>query len=165
MKELKKVKDIWDKFMFILTPRQKKSGVVILLMTLIGALVETLGVSIILPFVQAMVNPDELLENPWIKPLAEIFHVEEGSQIVILIGCLIALVYILKNIYLTVLSYCRVRYSTRVQRELSVLMMKSYMKRGYLFFSQINTSDLLRGITDDVTAVYHIMYNTFRVIA
>lgn len=165
MKELKKVKDIWDKFMFILTPRQKKSGVVILLMTLIGALVETLGVSIIIPFVQAMVNPDELLENPWIKPLAEMFHIEEGIQIVIFIGCLIALVYILKNLYLTLLSYCRVRYSTRVQRELSVLMMKSYMKRGYLFFSQINTSDLLRGINDDVVAIYQIMYNTFRVIA
>lgn len=165
MKALKKLKDIWNKFMFILTPRQKNLGVVILVMTLIGALAETLGVSIIIPFVQAMTNPDELLENRWIRPLVELFHIDGGAQIVIFIGCIIALVYILKNMYLTLLSYCRVRYSTKVQRELSVLMMRSYMKRGYLFFSQINTSDLLRGINDDVIAVYQIMYNAFRVIA
>lgn len=165
MNELKKIKDIWHKFMFILTPRQKRLGVVILLMTLIGALAETLGVSIIIPFVQAMVNPDELRENRWVRPFAEMFHIGGGMQIIIFLGCVISLVYILKNLYLTLLAYCRVRYSTKVQRELSVLMMKSYMKRGYLFFSQVNTGDLLRGINDDVMAVYQIMYNAFRVIA
>lgn len=165
MSELKKVRAIWDKFMFILTRRQKQFGAVILLMTLLGALVETLGVSIIIPFVQAMVNPQELLENQYIKPVAEWFHIEEDMQIVVFFGIVIALVYILKNVYLTILSYCRVRYATKVQKELSVLMMKSYMKRGYLFFSQTNTSDLLRGIIGDVTAVYQMMYNAFRVIA
>ncbi|MCM1414533.1 MAG: ABC transporter ATP-binding protein/permease [bacterium] len=134
-------------------------------MTLIGALVETLGVSIIIPFVQAMVNPQELIENRYIKPFTEWFHIKEDIQIVVFFGGVIALVYILKNVYLTILSYCRVRYATKVQRELSVLMMKSYMKRGYLFFSQTNTSNLLRGIITDVAAVYQIMYNAFRVVA
>lgn len=165
LQELKKVKKIWNKFQFILTKRQKQLGIVILLMTLVGALVETLGVSVIIPFVRAMVNPKELLENQYIKPVAELFHIEEDMQIVVFFGIVIALVYILKNVYLTILSYCRIRYSTKVQRELSVLMMKSYMKRGYLFFSQTNTSDLLRGIIGDVTAVYQMMYNAFRVIA
>lgn len=163
--ELKKVRAIWDKFMFILTRQQKQLGAVILLMTLFGALVETLSVSVIIPFVQAMVNPRKLLENRYIRPMAERFHIEEDIQIVVFLGIVIALVYILKNVYLTILSYCRVRYATKVQRELSVLMMKSYMKRGYLFFSQTNTSDLLRGIIADVTAVYQMMYNAFRVIA
>lgn len=165
LRELRKVKDIWDKFMFILTPGQKGLGAVILLMTLVGALVETLGVSIIVPFVQAIMNPDELRRNIWVKPVAELFHIGDDLQMIVLLGCIISLVYIFKNLYLTLLAYCRVRYSTKVQKELSVLMMRSYMKRGYLFFSQVNTGDLLRGINDDVIAVYQIMYFAFRMIA
>ena len=63
------------------------------------------------------------------------------------------------------LSYCRIKYSTKVQRELSVLMMQSYMRRGYLFFAQVNTGELLRGVLEDVRSVYQIMYNTFRIFA
>lgn len=163
--ELNKVKDIWNKFQFILTKRQKYLAVVIMLMTLVGAVVETLGVSIIIPFVQAMMEPEALMDNKYIRPVVDIFHIGSAAQLVMMLGIGIALVYLFKNSYLTLLSYCRIRYSTRVQRELSVLMMKSYMKRGYLFFVQVNTSDLLRGIMGDVSAVYQMMYHIFRVIA
>ncbi|MBD5522965.1 MAG: ABC transporter ATP-binding protein [Lachnospiraceae bacterium] len=163
--ELNKVRDIWNKFQFILTGQQKRHGLVILLMTLVGAVVETLGVSIIIPFVQAMMDPEALLQNKYLKPLVDFFDVADSTQMVLILGIGIALVYIFKNLYLTILSYYRIRYSTKVQRELSVLMMKSYMKRGYLFFVQVNTSELLRGIMGDVSAVYQMMHHAFRVIA
>lgn len=163
--ELKKIKDIWDKFQFILTTSQKRLGLVILGMTLVGALVETLGVSIIIPFVQAMIDPEQLMQNEYLNPIIDRFHIENPLQLIMLLGIGIALVYIIKNLYLTLLAYYRIRYSTKVQRELSVLMMKSYMKRGYLFFVQVNTSDLLRGVMNDVSAVYQMMYHAFRVIA
>ena len=163
--ELDKVKDAWNKLRFILTRKQKQFGFVILCMTLIGALVETLGVSIIIPFVQAMVEPEQLMQNKYLKPLVRILHIESASQLILLLGIGIALVYIIKNLYLTLLSYYRVKYSTKVQRELSVLMMESYMKRGYLFFVQANAGDLLRGIIEDVKSVYLLIYHAFRVIA
>lgn len=163
--EMRKGKDIWDKFQFILTSSQKRWAVVILLMTLIGALVETLGVSIIIPFVEAMINLDRLMDNKYIIFLVHLFGIQNDTQLILMLGCGIAIIYIVKNIYLTALSYCRVRYSTKVQRELSITMMKSYMKRGYLFFAQVNTSDLLRGVIGDVNAVYQMMYHAFRVIA
>lgn len=165
MHGLNKVKDIWNKFQFILTKKQKRLAMVILFMTLIGAVVETLGVSIIIPFVQAMMEPEVLMQNQYIKMAGNILQIKSSTQMIMMMGIGIALVYIFKNMYLTLLSYYRIRYSTRVQRELSVLMMKSYMKRGYLFFVQVNTSDLLRGIMGDVSAVYQMMYHIFRVIA
>lgn len=162
---LRKIKDIWIKFQFILTVQQKRLGLVILFMTLIGAVVETLGVSIIIPFVQAMMEPDVLMQNEYLRPLVDFFSITSPADLIMMLGIGIALIYIFKNLYLTMLTYFRIRYSTRVQRELSVLMMKSYMKRGYLFFVQVNTSELLRGIMGDVSAVYQMMYHIFRVIA
>lgn len=163
--ELKKVQDIWNKFQFIMTKQQKRYGLLILVMTLIGALVETLGIGIIIPFVSAMLEPEQLLQNKYIGIVVDLFGIQSSEQLILFLGIMIALVYIFKNLYLTLLTYCRIRYSTKIQRELSVLMMKSYMKRGYLFFVQVNTSDLLRGIMGDVSAVYQMMYHAFRVFA
>lgn len=163
--ELRKLKDVWNKFQFILTKSQKKYGCVILLMTLLGALVETLGVSVIIPFVQAMMDADQLMQNKYMIVIMEILGIHTASQVLMTLGIGIALIYILKNAYLTLLSYCRIKFATKVQRELSTTMMKSYMDRGYLFFSRVNTSELLRGVINDVNAVYQIMYNMFRAIA
>lgn len=163
--ELKKLKDLWNKFQFILTKRQKQLGVVILVLTLIGAVAEMLGVSIIAPFVQALIAPQELLNNRYLKPLLGWFAVDTPDKLLLFMGVGIAAVYIVKNLYLVLLSYCRIKYSTKVQRELSVLMMQSYMRRGYLFFAQVNTGELLRGVLEDVRSVYQIMYNTFRIFA
>lgn len=163
--EVEKVKDAWHKFQFILTKKQKYWGIVILFMTLIGAAVETLGVSVMIPFVQAMLTPETLYSNRYLAPIIEVFRIEDSSALILMMGVGIAVVYILKNIYLTFLSYCRVKYSAKIQRELSVLMMQSYMKRGYLFFSQVNTGGLIRGINDDIKAVYQIMCNAFRMFA
>lgn len=165
LQELSKVKDIWNKFGFILTKQQKRLGAVILLMTLVGAVVETLGIGIIIPFVSAMLEPELLLQNRYISWAVNLLRISSTQQLILFLGILIAAVYIFKNLYLTLLSYCRIRYSTKIQRELSVLMMKSYMKRGYLFFVQVNTSDLLRGIMGDISAVYQMMYHAFRVFA
>lgn len=163
--ELKKVQDIWNKFQFIMTKQQKRYGLLILAMTLAGAVVETLGIGIIIPFVSAMLEPEQLMQNQYIGIAVDLFAIRSPEQLILFLGIMIALVYILKNLYLTLLTYCRIRYSTKIQRELSVLMMKSYMKRGYLFFVQVNTSDLLRGIMGDVSAVYQMMYHAFRVFA
>ena len=163
--ELRKLKDLWDKFQFILTKRQKQLGIGILALTLIGAVTEMLGVSIMGPFVQALIAPQELLDNRYLKPVLEWFAVDTPEELLVFMGVGIAAVYIVKNLYLVLLSYCRIRYSTKVQRELSVLMMQSYMRRGYLFFAQVNTGELLRGVLEDVRSVYQIMYNTFRIFA
>lgn len=163
--ELRKLKDLWDKFQFILTKRQKQLGIGILALTLIGAVTEMLGVSIMGPFVQALIAPQELLDNRYLKPVLEWFEVDTPEKLLTFMGVGIAAVYIAKNLYLVLLSYCRIRYSTKVQRELSVLMMQSYMRRGYLFFAQVNTGELLRGVLEDVRSVYQIMYNTFRIFA
>ena len=163
--ELRKLKDLWDKFQYILTKRQKQLGIGILALTLIGAVTEMLGVSIMGPFVQALIAPQELLDNRYLKPVLEWFEVDTPEKLLTFMGVGIAAVYIVKNLYLVLLSYCRIKYSTKVQRELSVLMMQSYMRRGYLFFAQVNTGELLRGVLEDVRSVYQIMYNTFRIFA
>ena len=63
------------------------------------------------------------------------------------------------------LSWIRIKFSCKIQREISIRMMKSYMVRGYQFFLRHNYGELNRGVTVDTVAVYGILYTGFRLLS
>ena len=128
------IKDIITKLFFILNKRQRYLSLLLLFLTLIGALLEVVGVSAVLPFIQAMIYPEQLRNNEYVKRLILILNLKSDGQLLLLIVTGVILVYLLKNAYLTVLSYIRVRFATSIQKELGVRIMKIYMRQGYLFF-------------------------------
>lgn len=165
MNKLKSLKEVWNKYKFILTTSQKRWGVVVVIMTLLGAVCETLGVSIILPLVQVMIAPSQLRENEWMAPIIEAMKLDTDAKLIWAIGVAVILVYLLKNLYLVLLSYVRVKYACKVQRELSVEMLNSYMKRGYVFFLNAGTGDLLRGMLNSISNTYSGLYQIFKLFA
>lgn len=165
MSKLKSAKAIWNKYNYILTTSQKRWGVVVIIMTLLGALCETLGVSIILPLVQVMIEPQQLRENIMIAPLIEILGIDTNVSLIWAIGIGVIIVYLIKNFFLVLLSYVRVKYACKVQRELSIEMLDSYMKRGYSFFLNIGTGELMRGMSNGISNTYTGIYYAFRLLA
>lgn len=165
MKNIKNFIDLWNKYKCILTKSQKKWGILVLVMTLFGAVFETLGVSIVLPLVQVMIDVDSLRKYTTVIKLVHFFGFEFNKGLVWLIGYLVIAIYLLKNIYLFFLSYIRVKYSCKIQRELSIEMMETYMGRGYLFFVNITTGELLRGMQGSIGNVYEGLYQLLRIFA
>lgn len=165
MNTLKNIREIWQKFQFILTPSQKRWGIVLAFMTLVGAVLETLGISVILPLVSAMINPESLWNNAYIQIITQRLNITENAQLIMLVGIGVILVYILKNLYLIFLSYIRVKYACKVQRELSVEMMRSYMGRGYAYFLKVNTGEVLRGMTTSIYNTFNALLQLLRIFA
>ncbi len=163
-KDLRSVQDVWRKLKYILTPKQKRMSLLIFFMILIGALLETLGVSAIIPLVQAMVSTEQLLQNPTVASVAEKINVTSGNQLIVLIAVGVVVIYILKNGYLICLSYTRVRFASRIRRELSVKVMRCYMKRNYEYFTNMKTADLIRGVGYDCSGVYEVIYQAFKIL-
>lgn len=159
------LQDVLKKMSYILNKKQKIYCAIMFIMTIVGVALETLGVSIILPLVQAMLDPEQLLGNKWIVLLVDFFKLEGTFQIVLMIAVAVVVVYIFKNSYLIVLSYVRARFSSSIQRSLGVYMMRSYLKRGYPYFLKESAHKMHRGITGDVAGVYNIIYSGFKLLA
>lgn len=165
MNKLKSLKEVWNKFNFILTTSQKRWGVVVIIMTILGALCETLGVSVILPLVQVMIEPQQLRQNAFIAPIIESLNLHTDTALIWAIGIGVILVYLIKNLFLLFLSYVRVKYACKVERELSIEMMNSYMKRGYVFFLNAGTGELMRGMINGINYTYNGLYQLFKLLA
>lgn len=165
MNRLRSIKNIWKKYKFILTSSQKRWGVVIFLLTLFGAVCETLGVSIILPLVQVMLAPQQLRENAIFSPVIGYLQLDSNAALVWAIGIAVIVIYLVKNAFLLLLSYARIKYSCKVQRELSVEMLESYINRGYVFFLNTGTGELMRGVTGSITSTYTALFQIFKLLA
>ncbi|EOS74242.1 hypothetical protein C819_02995 [Lachnospiraceae bacterium 10-1] len=165
MHRLRSLKDILKKYMFILTPSQKRWGLVVVIMTLIGAVCELMGVSIILPLAQVMLDPQQLKKNMVMESIINVMGLDSDTELIFMTGAAVIIVYVIKNVFLLMLSYVRIKYACKIERELSVEMMSSYMKRGYVFFLNMNTGELLRGMQGNITNTYVALNQVFMLFA
>lgn len=163
-KDLMSVRDVWNKMMYILTPKQKRISILVFVMILVGAVLETLGVSIIIPLVQAMVSTEQLMQNEVVAQIADRFNITTGNQLIAVISGCVIVIYILKNLYLIGLSIMRVNYASRIRRELSLRIMKAYMKRNYAYFINMKTADMIRGVGYDCSGVYEVIFQSFKML-
>ena len=166
MNILQKVKYELQKILYILNREQKMYGVLVFICSLVGALLEVLGVGIIMPLVQAFMNTEKLMENSLICSIVQGLGIktEDSSGIIIALTLGVILIFILKNAYFILLSWIRIKFSCKISRELSTKMMTNYMKRGYEFFLNHNTAELSRNINGDVSGVDTIIYQLLRVL-
>ncbi len=165
MKELKNLKQLFRKFGVILTKPQKGWAVVLFVMTLFGALFEAVGVSAVMPLISVIIEPDTIRRSWAGEKALALFPDISNEQLMLLTAAGVIAVYIVKNIYMAGLCYVRIKYSCKVQRELSIRIIHSYVKRGYPFFLSNTVGDILRGCAGSVSGVYVILGQFFRILA
>lgn len=157
MNEIKKIKDALRKLNFILSSEQKKYGVVVIFMAVVAAMFEMIGVSAILPLIQAFLSIDTLKQNKYIYSFTEYFGIRSDEQLVFYVCIGVIIVYIIKNVYSTFYVWVSSKYTCKIRRELASRILSAYMKQGYIFFVNNNSSRLLRGVNTDVASVYSII--------
>lgn len=162
--EIRKVKDALGKLFFILNREQKLYCVLVFIMSLIAAAIETVGVSVIVPVVQVVISADTIMEQSYLRPIIELFHLNTNKEVILFVCIGVGIVYIIKNLYSLVYTWASARFSNKIRRELAVRILQTYMDQGYIFFVENNSSRLIRGISSDVISVQAVISGFFSFI-
>lgn len=149
----------------ILNKEQKKNCYWVFLCIVSTSVFEMLGVGSLLPFLESMLNPDEVSQKWYGHILINVFGVKDSVSLLVLLGIGIVILYLVKNAVVLLSVYVQNRLSTRINRELATAMLNSYMKRPYEFFLEHSSADVIRGVDNDVNGVYVIIVNLFKVSA
>lgn len=157
--------NIGKKLNKVLSASQKKRAVLVLIVVLLGAVFELVSVTAILPFLQVLLTPEIVMDNPDIQPLIRFFHIGSSTDMMVWMGIGLVLLYIIKNVYMLLSYFIQFDYSTKIQKELSLRMLRSYVNRPYTYFLDVNSAEIQRGCNDDINGVYNIIYHSFTVIA
>ena len=165
MKDLKTLGSMFYKLKYVMTAKQRRQTVGIFFMIVIGAFFEMLGVSAVLPFIQSIMQPESLMDKWYIKIIITMLHFESTYSIIYACGVLIIMIYLVKNVYLFVSVRIQALFRCRFLKDLSVKLLLSYMKRPYVFFLDINSSEIMRTVSLDVYGVFRILQNTGKLLS
>ena len=143
----------------ILNDTEKKKAIAIAVLSIFSALLETLGVGVILPFILAMLQPMTLLEYDLIKQVFDMFNIKTPTQIVAFMGIGVICIYVIKNAFILMFNRYKLFFRNGLERDLSIKMLKAYIFRPYSFFLNANSSEVMRGISSDNSAVATVVDN------
>ncbi|MDE7433423.1 MAG: ABC transporter ATP-binding protein/permease [Lachnospiraceae bacterium] len=156
---------IFKELRSLLEKKYRKQIIGILFLVILGSFWELLGVYMILPFMEVVLDPQQLMEKEHILNFMNIFGIDSSKKLLLLIGLGIIIIYIFKNLFAIFSSYVQFSFSAKVQKSISVKMLTSYMQHPYTYFINVNSSTILRSCTSDVVGVYNIINNSITIVA
>lgn len=142
------------KFSKILTNHQKKRIIELGFLMVIGGLLETLSVSLMVPFITAVMNPDNVMANKYVRILCRHFGIHSSRTFLIAMAIGLAVIYILKNAYLLFEYNIQYRFVYGNMHRMQSRLLQDYLNKPYEFFLRTNSSEIYRTINSDT-------YNTF----
>lgn len=165
MKDINTVFRMIKQELYIITPRQKRMSILLFVIIFVGSLFELLGVTAILPLVEALMDMETFCTKWYIAPIIQLLNMDNQRQIIYLISIIIVIIYLIKNGYLLWSMNVQYKFRFGFEKELSTRMLKAYLLRPYEYFLNINSSQILQGIEGDVTGVFTIYDFFFRMLS
>src|SRR5256886_8842343 len=139
------------KFWGLLTREQRRSAVALLGLMLIGMVLETLGISAVMPALSLMTTRDVAAAHPKLAPLLAALGHPTQTQLVV--GGMLALVLIftIKAVFLGFLAWRQSRFAFGLQASLSERLFTGYLRQPWTFHLQRNSAELIRNATTEVS--------------
>lgn len=153
---------IIKKFNLLLDRSQKKKVIILSFMMLVGACMESLGVSLMLPLVSVIMQPDIIETNRWIAKICRIFGIHSYRDFVIL--CIVALImiFIIKNLFLILQCYAQARFVFNNRLATQCRLLHTFMMRPYEYYLNVKSGEIIRVLQNDVTQTYDLLTTVLR---
>lgn len=158
------MKDIFKKFNKVLNKKQKSRVVVLIFMILIGAILETLGVSMIYPLIETVMMPEVFEQNAMIVWICNVLGYTSAEQFVTFMLLALIFIFIFKNLYLLLLYYVQHSFITNSQYRISRDLLKVYLNRPYEFYLNASTGDIMRTVYSDSTGIFNLLLQCMQFI-
>ncbi|MBD5453407.1 MAG: ABC transporter ATP-binding protein, partial [Lachnospiraceae bacterium] len=151
------MKKIYKKLMILLDKKQKRKMMVLVFIMLIGAVLETLGVSSILPVMNVVLEENAIENHAYLQFICQVFQIDNTRDLMILVMSGLIIIFAVKNIFLFFQQKVQLKFVYTNQFATSRRMMINFMQRPYEYYLNADTSVIQRSITSDVNNMYGLI--------
>lgn len=137
----------------IFTTKEKMICAFIVVMMLIGALLEALGIGAIMPLLALMSDENYLQKHPDIANAAYSFGITTHRDFIMASTIMLILIYIIKNLYLIFQTRVQIYFALNKQISLSKKLLAFYLSKPYEFHLKNNSAVLIRNVCNFVEQV------------
>ena len=153
--------------MVLLDKKQKHKMVLLVFLMLIGAVLETLGVSMILPVMSVVMEENAVQKHAYLQVICDLFHTayDDTRTLMILVMVGLIVIFAVKNVFLFFQQKVQLKFVYTNQFATSRRMMINFMERPYEYYLNADTSVIQRSITSDVNNMYGLILSLLQLVS
>lgn len=130
----------------LLNSAEKKQFFLVIGMMVFGALLELAGIGMIVPVIALLSKPELVEESRTLSLLNKILAPKTPQEFILILCVVLSVFFIVKNIYLTILTKIQSKFIYRKAGDLASLLFENYMTAPYIFHLQKNSSVMMGNI-------------------
>ncbi|WP_292138561.1 ABC transporter ATP-binding protein [Butyrivibrio sp.] len=160
MNETKKV-NMFTKLNYIFDKKQKGQLILLAVLILIGGVVETLGVSMMLPVVSAILKPEaihrQIDKRPELQNIVNFLHIDTDLELITVLVVVVIFLFVFKNLYLLFLVYKQNTFISRARNDMISRVMREFLNRPYEAYLGADIPTVFRITDSDIPKTFTLM--------
>ena len=150
-----------QKINYIFDKKQKRDLVILGILILIGGLFETLGVSMVVPVVAVIVQPEQIWnfldKYQVLGDMVRALHLDSDTALIITLLITLIAIFIIKNIFMTYLTYKQSKFIAYNRNEMISRVMREFLNRPYEHYLGADIPTVFRITDSDIPNVFALM--------
>lgn len=135
----------------LLTRKDKNIVGVLLLLSFVLSIIETIGISAIMPFISMSSNPELIETNKYYKSLYDFFHFTSTNDFIFSLGIALIFFYFFRGFYTVFHGYLMNKFSMNKYKEFADSLYKVYLELPYSSFVNKNSSTMSKIIITEAS--------------
>ncbi len=152
---------LFKKLNYIFDKKQRGQIVILAVLILIGGVVETLGVSMMIPAITVILNSEALYRQidkfPALRNIVDGLGLNSDLKMASALIILLILLFILKNLYLLFLVYRQNTFISRARNDMISRVMREFLNRPYEDYLGADIPTVFRITDSDIPKTFTLM--------
>ena len=151
------MKDLFKKLLPLLNKSDKKYLYFLVVFSIFISIVETIGISAIVPFVSVASDFETIHTNEYYKELYQFFNFENDVLFVVTFGIVLIFFYIFRSAINLFYTYFLIRFTNSRNYLIASRLFNNFLGRSYRDFVENNSSEMTKVIVSEVAMVTAII--------
>lgn len=139
------------KLRYIFDRKDKIRLVGLAVMMIIGSVLELLAVAVFNPFIEVMMQTSTIEDDSFLRIFFQHIHLNGTEQYLVVLSAMIAVIYLVKNIYLSFEQNAILSFSYTTRMNLATRLLTTYMNEPYTFHLSKNIAEMQRCLQSDTS--------------
>lgn len=120
-------------------------------MIFLSVFFDTIGIGLIIPIVNLMIDNDLVSKYPFFSPIIEMLGNPNKEKLLIYLIIFLLIIFLIKNIFLGILTWKKNYFTYSIGNYYSKQLLSIYLKKPYSFHVNTNSSKLVNNLINETS--------------
>ena len=145
-----------------LNSARKRQVISLLILTFLNSFTELISISILIPYLTAISNPNAIKEQTLIINFLNLFRINNDSDLVLALTIIFAVTVLISAYIRYIYNLNAFKISALIGSDLSINLYKYSLYRPYIYHLEKNSNSIITAISKDINEIiYYVIYPIF----